>query len=88
MLTSDVPYSDPLHSHGMQTHHLLFTKQLFNQLLAMKKTLRQECCVVAEHLQLRRLVGMACGRGGSLRIRSRVRTWGGGCVNVGARVGR
>ena len=88
MLTSDVPYSDPLHSHGMQTHHLLFTKQLFNQLLAMKKTLRQECCVVAEHLQLRRLVGMACGWGGSLRIRSRVRTWGGGCVNVGARVGR
>ena len=60
MLTSDVPYSDPLHSHGMQTHHLLFTKQLFNQLLAMKKNLLQECCVVAEHLQLRRFVGMAC----------------------------
>jgi len=41
MLTSDVPYSDPSHNHnapdhGMQTHHSLYTKQLFNQMLAMK----------------------------------------------------
>ena len=93
MLTSDVPYYDPSHnhnapSHGMQTHQSLFTKNISTKSWLGKIDLPPQCCVVAEHLQLRGRVSMACRWGESARIRSHVRTGGGGQVDGGARVGR
>jgi len=90
MLTSDVPYSDPSHnhnapSHGMQTHQSLFTKKNSTKSWHGKIDLLQQCCVVAEHFQLRGRVSMACRWDESARICLRVRTGGGGGKSMVAR---